>query len=248
MVTVFARLNSMETLPIPWRKAAVDPARLLLEEPDLVYVCRPNNPTGISLERDWIHGLLALGGPDGPLVVLDESYADFGADSFLGEAPSTDRLMVVRSLSNLYGLAGLRVGWAVGPKALIREVEKSRGSYKVSQVAERAAVAALEDSSGWVDRIRAETLENRGRLARELTSRGLHPLSSQANFLLVPVEPASALEVNRALEARGVRVRPFPDLSEVGDAVRISIGPWALMERFLEALDSLFDPEAADSV
>jgi histidinol-phosphate aminotransferase len=241
MVTIFARMNGLETLPVSWRKAEVDPARLLLEEPDLVYICRPNNPTGVALERDWIRTLLALGGQDGPLVILDEAYADFGEDAFLDEAPSSDRLLVLRTFSTLYGLAGLRIGFAVGPKALVEEVEKSRGPYKVSQVAERAAVAALEDASGWADRIRTETTENRERLAKELRSRGLLPLPSQANFLLIPVDPANAVEVNQALQDRGVAGRPFQRLPDLGDALRITIGPWDAMERFLRALDQLFE-------
>jgi len=241
MATPFARMNGLEILSVPWSKAEVDPAHLLLEEPDLVYICRPNNPTGISLDRNWLRGLLALGGSDGPLVILDEAYADFGGDSFLEEAPASDRLLVLRSFSKLYGLAGLRVGFAVGPRALVEEVEKSRGPHKVSRVAERAAVAALEDGSGWAGRIRRKTMWNRERLADELRARGLHPLPSQANFLLIPVEPASSLEVNQALRNHGVAGRPFPDSPDIGDAIRITIGPWKLMERFLQALDQLFE-------
>ncbi|MFH1766435.1 MAG: histidinol-phosphate transaminase [Gemmatimonadota bacterium] len=241
MVTIFARMNGLEVFSVPWRKAEVDPGRLLLEEPDLVYICRPNNPTGASLRRDWIRALLALGGPAGPLVILDEAYADFGEDNFLEEAPSSDRLLVLRTFSKLYGLAGLRVGFAVGPKGVVAEVEKSRGPYKVSQVAERAAVAALEDNSGWAQRIRRETIENRERLTGELKLRGLHALPSQGNFLLIPVDPANAVEVNRALQARGVAGRPFPRLPELGETLRITIGPWDLMERFLQVLDQLFE-------
>jgi histidinol-phosphate aminotransferase len=180
-------------------------------------------------------------------VILDEAYADFGEDSLLDEAPFSDRLLVLRTFSNLYGLAGLRVGFAVGPKALVAEVEKSRGPYRVSQVAERAAVAALDDHSGWVDRIREETIENRERLVKELRSRGLHPIPSRANFLLVPVEPANAVEVNRALQDRGVACRAFSHLDDVGDALRITIGPWDMMERFLRALDLLFESGSGKS-
>jgi histidinol-phosphate aminotransferase len=242
MVKVFAQMNGLERFPVSWVKAEVDPARLLLDEPDLVYICRPNNPTGSSLAKDWLHALLALGGPQGPLVVLDEAYADFGEDSFLADAPSSNRLLVLRTFSKLYGLAGLRVGFAVGPTDLIEETEKSRGPYKVSQVAERAAVAALEDSSGWCEKVRVQTVENRTRLEGELKSRGLHPLPSQGNFLLIPVNPAGALEVNRALAIHGVACRPFPDIPEIGEALRVTVGPWPLMERFLEALDALFEP------
>lgn len=242
MVDVFARMNGLEAKALPWARVEVDPARLLLEEPDLIYLCRPNNPTGTSLSREWILGLLALGGPDGPVVVLDEAYADFAEDSFIRDAPDTDRLIVMRTLSKLYGLAGLRVGFAVGPPGLVREAEKSRGPYKVSQVAVLAALAALADSSGWAEGILRETVENRERLATELRSRGLRPVPSRANFLLFSVEPASAAEVNRALRERGVAVRPFPGLPDMGDSLRVTIGPWTLMEKFLSALDQLLQP------
>jgi histidinol-phosphate aminotransferase len=239
MVEGFARMNGMAPVVVPWAKAEVDPGHLLLEEPDLVYVCRPNNPTGGSVRPDWLQVLLALGGPDGPLVVLDEAYADFSQDTLIPQAVESDRLLVLRTFSKIYGLAGLRVGFAVGAESVVREVEKSRGPYKVNEIAEQAAVAALEDDSGWEERIREEVIENRERLAGELRGRGLRPLPSQTNFLLVSVEPASAVEVNRALKELGVSVRPFPDLPEVGDAIRITIGPWDLMEHFLLALDQL---------
>jgi histidinol-phosphate/aromatic aminotransferase/cobyric acid decarboxylase-like protein len=237
-------MNGLDPIAVPWSKAEVDPGHLLLEEPDLVYICRPNNPTGVSVTRDWVLGLLALGGADGPLVVLDEAYADFTDDSFIQYACESDRLLVLRTLSKIYGLAGLRVGFGVGPESLIREVEKSRGPYKVNQVAEAAAVAALGDRSGWEEKIRGEVAENRGRLAEELLARGLNSLPSEANFLLISVGPASAVEVNRALKELGVAIRPFPDLQEVGDAIRVTIGPWEFMEHFLLALDQLLTRES----
>lgn len=241
MVKVFAQMNGLERFEVDWHKAEIDPARLLLDEPDIVYVCRPNNPTGVSLAEEWVHALLALGGPDGPVVVLDEAYADFSGEGMLAQAPDTDRLLVIRTLSKLYGLAGMRVGFAVGPRALVEEAEKARGPYKISQVAERAAIAAVEDAQGWCETVRAEVIENRSRLVKALKNRGLETFPSDGNFLLVPVEPASAIEVNRALKASGVSCRPFPQLRGVGDALRITIGPWDMMERFLEALDQLFD-------
>jgi histidinol-phosphate aminotransferase len=242
MVTVFSRMNGLEPNAVPWAKAKADPALLLLNEPDLVYICRPNNPTGASFDRDWLQGLLAQVGPAGPLVVLDEAYADFGGDSLLAEAAESQRLLVLRTFSKLYGLAGLRVGYGVGPRELVMEVEKSRGPYKVSHIAEGAAVAALSDVSGWAEEVRGEVLQNRDRLASELRSRGLHPLPSRANFLLVPVAPAGAVEVNQAMRSLGVAGRPFPDCPEVGDAIRVTIGPWKLMEGFLQALDQVLQP------
>jgi histidinol-phosphate/aromatic aminotransferase/cobyric acid decarboxylase-like protein len=121
----------------------------------------------------------------------------------------------------------------------VAEVEKSRGPYKVNRLAEMVGTAALDDEEDWVqgvvDRVRA----NRERLYGELLDRGLRPLHSDANFLLVPVESADAILVGQALRERGVAVRPFPSLPGIGDAIRISVGPWPLMERLLEALDGL---------
>ncbi len=241
MVPIFARMNGLESFPVVWQKAEADPGRLLLDQPDLIYICRPNNPTGLSLDAGWLRGLLALGGADGPLVILDEAYADFAEDSFLEEAPSWDRLLVLRTFSKLYGLAGLRIGFGVGHEALVQEVEKSRGPYKVGQVAEQAAVAALEDSSGWAAKTRKDALDNRQRLADELRARGLDPLPSEANFLLIPLDPAGAVQVNRALRDQGVAGRAFPRLPGIGDALRVTVGPWEMMERFLDALDHLFE-------
>jgi histidinol-phosphate aminotransferase len=260
MVEIFSRMNGLETHPVPWQEAETDPERLLEKQPDLVYVCRPNNPSGHSPSRGWVEGLLESSGPEGPLIVLDEAYADFARDDFLKEAVRSERLLVLRTFSKLYGIAGLRVGFGVGPVSLIREVEKARGPFKVSQIAQAAAIASIEDPSGWAAGVVAETISNRDRLRRELQARGLPALPSEANFLLIPLEqmaqepsgplvtpPSSrppgqnhegaARDWNEALRARGVACRPFEALPGVGEALRVTIGPWWMMERFLEALD-----------
>jgi histidinol-phosphate/aromatic aminotransferase/cobyric acid decarboxylase-like protein len=242
MVESFGLMNGLQPKPVPWTLAEEDPARLLEDDPSVIYVCRPNNPTGTQLDREWVLALLEMVGSDGPMVVLDEAYADFAGDSLVRDSVELPRLLVVRTFSKLYGLAGLRVGFAVGSPALIVEIEKARGPYKVSQVAEAAAIAALEDSSEWAPEIVAKTRENRERLRKELENRGLNPLPSHANFLTVPVEPASATKLNDALKDRGVAVRPCPELRGVGEAIRITVGPWEMMEWLLVALDDLMAP------
>ncbi len=249
MIRIFARMNGLEARGVPWTEALANPGLLLAQAPDLVYVCRPNNPTGTSSSKAWVLDLLGAAGPDGPLVVLDEAYADYAEDDLLREAVASERLLVLRTFSKLYGLAGLRVGFGVGPAELVAEVEKARGPYKVNGLAERAAVAALDDTSGWAARIATETVENRKRLGRELESRGLNPLPSQANFLLIPTGSGkgeavegfpgiSARELNDRLRCSGMAARPFTNLDAIGDALRVTIGPWEQMVRFLEALDT----------
>lgn len=239
MLETFALMNGLEPVPVPWDEAVADPGALLRDGPAAIYLCSPNNPTGAELDPGWIRALLAARGPDGPPVLLDEAYADFGAASLLAEAPALPRLLVLRTLSKAYGLAGLRVGLGVGDTELVAEVEKSRGPYKVSRPAEAAARAALEDDGGWLAEVVGEAVRSRTRLAGALGTREMAPLPSAANFLLMPVGAGRARAVTLALRERGVAVRPFPDLPGIGDAIRVTVGPWPLMERFLEALDDV---------
>ena len=228
MVEVFARMNGMEPEAVPWAEAEVDPLRLLQADPDLVYLCRPNNPTGASLTWEWVMELLAQAGPDGPLVVLDEAYADFAGESLLQEAPDTDRLLVLRTFSKLYGLAGLRVGFGVGSPQLIAEAEKSRGPYKVSHLAEKAAVAALEDRDGWAEEIRrAEEARRRAEaIARalqtpagqgvsdDITPGFLCPVAGPSAFADTWGAPRSGGRTHKGVDMMGARGTP---LVAVGD-------------------------------
>lgn len=241
MVPIFGRMNALRPLPVPPR-VGTDPdvEALIATRARLTYLCRPNNPTGSSLPRNLVERLEAalLG-----LLVLDEAYADFAGDDMTRWAAMSRRTLSVRTFSKAFGLAGLRVGYAVGPAALIREVEKSRGPYKVSGPAEAAALAALREDGAWADGIVARVGENRERLAEALGRRGLVPLPGRANFLLVPLpedlRPEGARQVAERLRGRGVAVRPFPDVPGVGDALRVTVGPWEQMETFLMALDAV---------
>jgi histidinol-phosphate aminotransferase len=237
MVDIFARASGLEPTPVPG--GTTDPSRLLEERPAVAYVCRPNNPTGEVVPRDWVVRLVKAVAPDGPIVLLDEAYADFAEDDFLEEAESSKRLVVLRTFSKAYGLAGLRAGFAVGPPDIVAEIEKARGPYKVSRTAERAAVAALEDRDGWVKEVVEKVRWGREYLRKELDARRLAPLPSGANFILLPLRGMTSAEVTAGLRERGVAVRPFADLPRIGDAIRISIGPRPEIDRFLAALDEV---------
>jgi len=236
MADMTARMNGMVPVPIEWIPGSPPPPHVLLaQDAALIYVCRPNNPTGEVVSRAWVEELVHGVGEAGPLVLLDEAYADFLGDGFIQEAARSPRLMVARTLSKSYGLAGLRVGFAVGHPEVIRQVEISRGPYKVTRVAEAAAIAAVDDREGWIEGILEEVRRNRSWLDAELRTRGFSPLDSGANFLLIPV--ADVRSAVAGLRERGVATRPFPDLPGVGDGLRVSIGTREDLERFLEALD-----------
>jgi histidinol-phosphate aminotransferase len=239
MIEPFSLMNGRTPSPVAWSEAVADPGVLLEGDPVLVYLCRPNNPTGYQIDRAWVDDLLSRVDPEsGPVVVVDEAYADFAEDSLIPLAVRHPRLLVLRTLSKAFGLAGLRVGLGFGTESLVREVEKSRGPYVISRLSEAAAVAALR-SPGYVKETVQMALENRALLEVELSDRGLRTLPSSANFLFLPVAPGRAKAVSDGLREHSVSARPFTDDGEVGDGLRVSIGPWEMMERFLAALDSV---------
>ncbi len=247
MVEIFARMNGMVPRPLP-PGSFDEPDRIFEDAPAVVYLCRPDNPTGEVLARERVEALIRGADQAGSVLLLDEAYADFADDTLIEQAVDSERAVVVRTLSKAYGLAGLRVGFAAGAEAVIGELEKSRGPYKVNRPAEAAAVAAIEDREGWVPGIVRQVRAERARLHEALLARGVTPLPSGANFLLLPLRnlpdrssggPWSAERMTARLRDQGVAVRPFPELPGLGDAVRVSIGPREETNRFLEALDTV---------
>jgi histidinol-phosphate aminotransferase len=232
MAPRFARLNGLALAPVPLAAdGAFDPDALLAAGPAVIYLCSPNNPTGARLDPAAVERVIERA-PG--VVLLDEAYAEFAGGGRLAEAPRRPGLLVVRTLSKAFGLAGLRVGWACGAAVLVRAVELSRGPYKVGVTALCAATAAVTHDLDWVRARAAEAVAMRGRLAVALRARGFAPLPSAANFVLVPV--AGAVRVAAEMRARGVAVRAFEALPGVGDALRITAAPAAEMERALAAL------------
>jgi histidinol-phosphate aminotransferase len=241
MIPIFARMNALVPAAVPLTaEHDVDAEAMLATGAKLIYFCSPNNPTGTRVSRAAIERVVA-GAPG--VVLIDEAYAEFAGVNHVDLALGGERVVVVRTLSKAFGLAGLRVGYAIGAPALVAEIEKSRGPYKVSAIAERAAVAALTRDAAWVREHVSLAVELRERLAGELRRMGLAPLPSAANFVLVPVPGAGA--VAQAMRAGGVAVRPFAALPRIGDAIRISVGPWALLERCLEELRRALDASVA---
>jgi histidinol-phosphate aminotransferase len=239
MALPLARMNGMPARSVPWADALDDPGRLLVDGPALVYVCRPNNPTGELAPTAWVQTLVDQAGEDGPLILLDEAYVDFGGDTFAARAAAHPRLLVSRTLSKAFGLAGLRIGYSVAAPATALEVEKSRGPYKVARVAAEAGAVALRDEEGWITRTVAECVQNRARSEALLAERGLDPVPSHANFILFRAPGGDGGADAQGIRARGVAVRPFAgDFPDGADALRVTVAPWPLMERFFDALDA----------
>jgi histidinol-phosphate aminotransferase len=242
MVPMFARMNALRVNAVPFTASGdVDVDALLAGNPAVVYLCSPNNPTGMSIPRGTIERVVERA-PG--LVVIDEAYFEFSGATVADLIPHSSRLLVVRTLSKAWGLAGLRVGYALGDAALIREVEKSRGPYTVALPSERAAAAALVEDGAWMTHHVAAAVESREQFAQALAERGWEPLPSASNFVLVPM--ANARACASAVRAAGIAIRALAGLdfpngavrAANGNALRISVGPEAERRALLAALDS----------
>jgi histidinol-phosphate aminotransferase len=232
MLTHFARVNGLEPMAMPFGPGGdIDAEALLAVRAAITYLCAPNNPTGSAVSRAALVQVLSRA--EG-LVLVDEAYGEYSGQSAVPLLSQFPNLLVTRTLSKAFGMAGLRVGYGLAAPEVVRALEKVRGPYKVNALGLRAAVAALREDVPWVRRHVERVLVTRERLATELHALGLRPLSSAANFLCVPVADSEAL--GSELLKRGVRVRRFRQLPGIGDAIRVGIGPWEQMAALLAAL------------
>ncbi|HEY3119465.1 MAG TPA: histidinol-phosphate transaminase [Vicinamibacteria bacterium] len=206
----------------------------------LVFVANPNNPTGTWNRRAEVDALVrAL--PAGVLLVLDEAYSEFASHAARGDYPDGTTyvrqgapVVALRTFSKAYGLAGVRVGYAMASDEVIEAVEAVREPFNSSHLAQAAAMAALDDREHVVRTL--ELIEHeRPRMAAELSARGLGITESIANFLLVDAR-RDAAPLFRALLARGVIVRPLRAYG-LDTSLRITVGTAAENGRLLEALD-----------
>lgn len=237
MIPVFARVNGVVPVPVPFTSTLdIDADALLATGARIIYICSPNNPTGSEASRDAVDQVIdrAPG-----LVILDEAYAEFAGTGRIADGPRRDNLLVTRTLSKAFGMAGFRIGYGTGSAALVHAIEKVRGPYKENGPGERAAACALREDVAWMRALAARAVEIRERFAESLRANGFEPIASATNFILVPVP--DAMRVGAAMRSRGIAVRPYPNLRGIGDALRITMAPWPVMERVLEELTAARD-------
>ncbi len=233
MMREFAAVSGLEL-------SRIDPSSLTLADDftkaaaEITYLCSPNNPTGAVLDPSVIERIVAEARG---IVIMDEAYAEFAGASSIPLLKRYDNLLVTRTMSKAYGLAGLRIGFGIASPDIIARVEAARGPYKLTTMSEQVAIAVLENDRAWVRDRAADAVASRDRLSAELIRLGASPLSSGANFLMCPVENAERVE--RKLRSDGIAVRAFTQLRGIGDAIRVTVGPWPAMERFLTSFGSI---------
>jgi len=195
----------------------------------VIFVCTPNNPTGGIVTQQQIDGFLAKV-PKDILVVIDEAYIEFNrnenAIDGIATMKANSNVGVLRTFSKAYGLAGLRVGYFVGPKNVADAVRKTAVPFGVSNIAQVAAVSSLEHEAELFERVE-EVIAERLWFESELTQLGFKLPVSQANFVWLPLGDLTD-EFAKRCEGIAVSIRPFP-----GEGVRISIGERPALERVI---------------
>lgn len=194
MIPVFARLNGLLATPVPCtRDFGLDADRLVECGAKITYVCTPNNPTSTAAARGAVEHVVAHARG---IVIIDEAYAEFAPETFASLAEQSDRVLVTRTFSKAFGLAGLRVGYAAGASRTVDLVARARGPYKVNALAERAALASLEaEGLRWVRDRAAEVVAIRDRITDAVRGLGFDVLPSAANFIMIPAADAADLRV-----------------------------------------------------
>jgi histidinol-phosphate aminotransferase len=227
------------TAPSPNFTADVDAlAAAVTPKTALVFLANPNNPTGTWVDKDAVRRLVDAM-PEHALLVLDSAYAEYLADEprydaglhYVSERPG--RVVVLRTFSKLYALAGLRVGWLHADPRTIDFLLRARLIFPVTAPSQAAAIAALDD----LDHVRASVAHNARWLpwvTNELRALVHEVLPSGGNFVLVRF-PGRWRDADAALKAKGVIARPLPPL----EGLRISIGREADNRRVVEALATL---------
>lgn len=214
---------------------------LVSERTRVVFLANPNNPTGSYLPEGEIARLHAAL-PGDVLLVLDQAYAEYVApkdgDGALALAATSGNVLVTRTFSKIYGLAGERVGWATGAAPLVDALNRIRGPFNVTNTAQAAALAAVSDQE-WVERSRLANRAEREHFVAALTAMGNHglrPLPSEGNFVLVEFSGKLTAEMayNGLIEA-GFITRWLPGLG-LGHCLRVTIGTRQQMDAIAAAL------------
>jgi histidinol-phosphate aminotransferase len=229
---IAADLTGATTVRVPLRPDATHDldamAAAVTDRTRVVLVCTPNNPTGPVVKADELDRFLAAV-PERVLVVVDEAYVEFirdpdAADGFAALA-GHDNVVVLRTFSKAYGLAGLRVGYAIARPPVAEAIRKASPPFAVTDLSQAAAVASLDSADALAERVEA-IVQERGAMVEALRGQGWEVPETQANFVWLPLGD-DAMEF--AAWCAPVSVRPF-----AGDGVRVSIGSPPVNATFLE--------------
>ena len=240
---IAGRLAGCRIVSVPERELTADVDAILAAVTPatrMMFLANPNNPTGTFISSAEVERLRA-GLPDHVLLVLDAAYAEYveRADYDPGTAlvDAGETTVMTRTFSKMFGMGGLRLGWAYAPAPVVDLLQRARSPFNVSLAAHEAGIAALA-AEGWVERSRAHNAAERARVAGVLTQAGLRIVPSEANFVLADFgTPARAEAADAHLRARGLIVRRVGGYG-LPHCLRITIGTAEENTALLDALTS----------
>jgi histidinol-phosphate aminotransferase len=191
-------------------------------KPSIVYLAYPNNPTGNLWNDDTIEKTVLAQGAQGGLVVMDEAYQPFASRSYIDRITRHSHVLLMRTLSK-FGLAGVRLGYMMGPKALVAEIDKVRPPYNISVLNAECALFALEHAEVFAEQAK-DLREQRARLLKELAAlAGVKPFPSEANMILVRVPDAA--KTFEGLKAQGVLIKNVSKMHPLlANCLRLTVG------------------------
>jgi histidinol-phosphate aminotransferase len=209
-------------------------AAIAQHRPSIVYLAYPNNPTGNLWDDAVIEKIIQAQGAQGGLVVMDEAYQPFASRSYIDRLAGHPHVLLMRTLSK-FGLAGVRLGYMIGPKALIAEVDKVRPPYNISVLNCECALFALEHTEVFAAQAK-DLREQRTRLLKALaTLPGVTPFPSEANMILARVPDAA--KTFDGLKAHGVLIKNISKMHPLlANCLRLTVGTAAENDQLLAAL------------
>lgn len=233
MQKFYASINLGRVVEVPLRGPdfQLDVDGLLKTKAKLYLIASPNNPTANCFDPAALEALIDR---SGAVVAIDEAYAEYCTQNFIPRIARAPNLVVLRTFSKAYGLAGLRVGYALAQPPLVRKLYGVKPVFSVNGLGEAIAVEALRDRRFMEESVRVVRSE-RERLASKLRELGLRPCRSDANFMLVDLGRPSA-PVREALRRRKILVRDMADFAGLENCLRVTVGRPEHTDAFLGAL------------
>ena len=227
------RIHGASPSPHPTELFNELPPSLGPDPAQLKFIVNPNSPTGALFEEAAVEA--AVQASPG-VVAVDEAYVDFAPRSALDLLRAHDNVLLLRTFSKAYGLAGMRIGFALGPPEVIEALDSVKDSYSVDRLAIVAAVAAIEDEPHH-RKLVDEVVRNRGELGSALTTLGFEVVPSSTNFVFAR-PPKPAIELVEALRKRRILVRHY-DREPIAGWVRVTVGTREQHEKLLSALKEI---------
>ncbi|CEG13714.1 Histidinol-phosphate aminotransferase [groundwater metagenome] len=205
------------------------------EKAKVVFLCSPNNPTGGIIERRDIEKILKFN----KIVVVDEAYYEFSNLTCIDLIDNYENLIVLRTMAKAFGIAGLRMGYGIANKEIIKFLHKVKPPFNVNYLAQEAALAALDDNDFMKQNV--EKIINSREILSKILSKKFKIFNSRTNFIFADVSPYTAKEFFEAIYEKKIIVRPFGKLKGFkGEYVRITVGTEDENKILIEVIENTF--------